>query len=500
MNAGIKIRRNIVSQIFYQVLTIALGITIPRLVLVSLGSEANGLVNSTNQAIVYLALLEGGIGWTITQSLYKPVAENDRENINGILSAANLFYRNVGTWYFVGLVVISAVYTITVKTTLPKATVASVVILTGLPQVINFYFQGKYRTLLSVNGYGYVLTNLSSGTYLLQSIAKIVLLLKGYGLVAIQGMYCVISLIQMGFILYYVRRVFPWIDLRVKPLKEKIGQRSSVFFHQISGFIFSNSDMLVLTYFCSLKVVSVYTMYMMFFSMINTMTGNLTGSMSFLMGQKFNTDRKGFLEIQNKFESLNMVLVFSCYSALCVCILPFLKLYTAGVTDIEYIDALLPFLFTGIQLLQSGRVSYQKVIEYAGKFKETQWHAVVEMIINVVVSIGAVVSFGIYGVLLGTIAALLFRSIMMIYYACTKILNISQFSVYRKWSINILLFVAFQILIRRIPVSLTNYLSICIYGAGVMLMAILVFGLPLYFYDRTSFEYCTKMLKNRFSD
>ena len=98
-----KIIRNIGSGLIYQILTLALGITIPRLVLVNLGSEANGLLNSVNQALVYLVLLEGGVGLTITQALYKPVADREHSDINGIMSAANAFYRHVGTMYFIGM-------------------------------------------------------------------------------------------------------------------------------------------------------------------------------------------------------------------------------------------------------------------------------------------------------------------------------------------------------------------------------------------------------------
>ena len=107
MNAREKIKRNIASGIFYQVVTIILGIVIPRLVLVNLGSEANGLINSTNQALTYLALLEGGMGLSITQALYKPVAIDCHQEVNEIMSTANLFYRNVGKWYFLGVIFVS---------------------------------------------------------------------------------------------------------------------------------------------------------------------------------------------------------------------------------------------------------------------------------------------------------------------------------------------------------------------------------------------------------
>ena len=81
---------NVVFGMIGQVVSIALGIVIPRLVLVSLGSETNGLLSSVNQALVYLNLLEAGIGTATLQALYKPVAEFDVNNINCDVSNESL--------------------------------------------------------------------------------------------------------------------------------------------------------------------------------------------------------------------------------------------------------------------------------------------------------------------------------------------------------------------------------------------------------------------------
>ena len=51
---GIK---NILSGFIGQLITIALGIIIPRLVLLNLGSEANGLLSTVSQIYTYFALL-----------------------------------------------------------------------------------------------------------------------------------------------------------------------------------------------------------------------------------------------------------------------------------------------------------------------------------------------------------------------------------------------------------------------------------------------------------
>ena len=229
--------------------------------------------------------------------------------------------------------------------------------------------------------------------------------------------------------------------------------------------------------------------------MISGMISTITGSFVFAMGQKYNSDRDGFLKAQNMFETANLILVFSCYSVLCLCILPFLKIYTSGITDIEYIYPKLPYFFAVIQLLQAGRFSSQKVIEYAGEFRNTQWHSACEAFINVVVSVFCVIQFGIYGVLLGTIAALLFRSIMMIYYACRKVLHIKQRTVYIKWGINVILFVAYQIIGQKMGMVPRSYLGVVLYAAILMLFALVIFGGAAMAYDKESSNEIISRLK-----
>lgn len=93
-----------------QIVSIALGILIPRLVLINLGSESNGLLSSINQALVYLNLLEAGIGTATLQALYRPVAEHNTQDINQILSATNKYYKKVGTWYFIAVMTLALVF------------------------------------------------------------------------------------------------------------------------------------------------------------------------------------------------------------------------------------------------------------------------------------------------------------------------------------------------------------------------------------------------------
>lgn len=62
MNKGKRIIKIFGYGVISQVVTLLLGIIIPKLMIVSYGSEVNGLLSSIRQVFVYVALLEAGIG------------------------------------------------------------------------------------------------------------------------------------------------------------------------------------------------------------------------------------------------------------------------------------------------------------------------------------------------------------------------------------------------------------------------------------------------------
>lgn len=486
---------NIITSFLGQIITLALGIIIPRLVLVNLGSESNGLMTSINTVLTYVALLEAGVGTASLMALYTPVALDDKQRINSILAATDSFYKRSGRWYFIAVVMMTVVFPLSIESTLPTWQIMAVTFLSGMPGVISYYFQGKYQILLRAEGKNYVLTNLNTIIHTATSIAKIVLLVSGCDIVMLQCMYMVFNLIQVIFIMLYMKKHYGWIDLHVKPDFEAIAQSKNVLVHQVSGLVFSNTDTLILTYCCGLKMVSVYSMYTTLFGIISTTIGNFSG-INFIMGQSYNTDRQRFLRLLDTYEIFNMTLTFSLFCIANIFILPFMQLYTSGVSDISYIDKYLPYLFIAVQLLSNGRNSSSYVINYAGHFQQTQGRSIFESIINIVISLVCVFKFGIYGVLFGTIAALLYRTNDMIIYANKKILNRSPWKTYRRWLVNLGMFIAFTLIskVAFAHVVLDTYPRITLWATISCVVVIPTFFVVASLCDIETYRYAKALL------
>lgn len=466
--------RNLWWGIIGTLITSVVAIIIPRLFIVNYGSEVNGLLSSIRQIYVYLALMEAGVGDAAVIALYGPIGKKDHKATNEILAATHYYYRKIGVLYAISIVALGFVYPAFLDTEIPYSVCCLVIILQGSGNVISYFFQGKYNMLLRVDNRNYVTTNLGTVTSVATDICRIILLMQGKSIIAVQTTYLVFNLLKMLYIAWYIKKNYPWIDLTVKPNFEALSQRSAVIVHQISSLVFSHTDVLILTFVCGLKTVSIYSMYATVYGMVTNVITIFSNSVQSVLGQTYHKDRKHYIELQDTFETYYLALVFALFSITSIFILPFMKIYTAG-ADINYIDWKLPLLFTAYQLLTYGRTSANLIINFAGRFKETQWRAWLETGINLLVSFVGVFKFGIYGVLIGTVAALLYRANDIIIYANKSVLKRSPWPTYRRWLINLLLLCGTVMIFIKIPMHLDSLLGLVLNAVWVSVVVFVVF-------------------------
>ena len=435
-NKDNRIKYNLISGVVYQVVLIAMSFLLPRLYLENFGSEVNGVLSTIKQIFVYMALLESGVGLATTQVLYKPVAEQNQGKINAILSATHRYYCKIGFLYGAIVLVLALVYEFIVPSDISTGVIFGVVIFTALPALFGYFIQTKYRILLEVDGRKYVITNSETALQLASNIAKILVVILTNDLLLMQLSYCILSLLQLLYVFIQAKKRYSWLDLKAKPDFEAISQRKSVLVHQISGMVFNNTDVLLLSFLCDFKVVSVYTIYNIFFSQVQTFITSIISGFSFALGQMFHVDREKFTRVYNVYETVYIMATFVIYTLMAVFLLPLIQIYTNGINDANYTNVYLVFLFVIMNLLSNGKLPSNHVLEFSGKFEETKSHAIWEMIINIAVSVVAIIKWGICGAILGTIVALLYRGTMMIYYSNKKVLNRSTIATYKIWIVN----------------------------------------------------------------
>ncbi|MEF8803959.1 MULTISPECIES: sugar isomerase [Bacteroides] len=475
MNNKQKSKQILIFGIISQVVTLLLGILLPKLLIGGFGSEVNGLLSSVKQIFVYVALLEAGVGTAALQAMYAPIAINDTLKASEIMAATNRYFRRTGFLYGLAVLVLAFAYPYIFKVELAPLTVAAIILLQGFAGVIRYFFQGKLVILLRVDGRSYVTTNIQTAVTITSYIAQILLIVLGFDIIAVQIAYFLTNLCQMIYITWYVKKQYPWLNLSAKPDYKALGQSKFVIVHQLSGLVFNNTDMIVLTYFCGLKTVSVYALYNLIFCSVGNIIDTLCSCVEFVMGQAFNSDRKRFMRLQEAYETYYLGFSFALFTIALIMIPSFMEIYAGEFTDANYTDEYLPYLFVAVNVLMYARRTSSQIINFAGAFKQTQWRSIIESVINLMVSLIMVQYIGIYGVLVGTIAALLYRTNDVIIYANWNILHRLPWQTYKRWGINLVWMVLLVYLAQWFLPEIDSFIEWCLVSAVVAIVTVVSF-------------------------
>lgn len=400
--------KNIVLSFGSQFIVLLLGFIIPRIILDNYNSDTNGLINTITQIFTYVALLEAGIAQSTTNTLYKYIQKEkiDKKNVSKVLSASHYSFKKASTYYGLIIILLSLFLPLILKTELNYYTVCLYILFEGAASLISFYFVQKWNCLLQVDGKNYIVQTIELITKVLSYGSKIVLSLFGLNIVFIQLLFFIISVIKVLIYKKYINKNYNWVEISKEHKNVKLADRNSYIISELAWTVFSSTDLIILSIFCSTKLSSIYSIYNMVFLALSSLLNSVFNSMKYILGQSFFENK---INYHIKHDLFNSIFVGIMTILLCVSyhlIIPFVELYTAGIEDINYIYYYFPIMFCLIQLFSWSRYVSGNLTAIAGYAKYTSYISVAETAINLILSIILVNKYGIAGVLLATVVAL----------------------------------------------------------------------------------------------
>ena len=132
--------KNMITNIFLQIVVAISGIILPRFFIECYGSSVNGMITSLTQFLSYIGLVEAGIGSASIVALYKPLAENDYKMTSQVLSATKRFYRKAGWVYLALTLVLAVAYPLIVGEQVEQELVIWMVLVLSSSTVIDFLY------------------------------------------------------------------------------------------------------------------------------------------------------------------------------------------------------------------------------------------------------------------------------------------------------------------------------------------------------------------------
>ena len=438
---------NTIFALIEQIVAIICGFILPRLILVYFGSKYNGLITSVTQFLTCAVLLRSGIGGATRAALYKPLAKKDKDEINSIVKATDIFMKKIGFILISIIILFSLIYPIFVLNEFEYIFTATLFLIIGMSTFAESFFGITYLIVLQADQKLWVTSLLKSICYILNIVISVILLKLNFGIHIVKLGSALIYVIYPIVLQIYVRKKYK-INLKVEPNNNSIKQRWDSFWHQVATFTMSNTDVIVLTLFTNMLTVSVYSVYRLVVSALERTIQSFSSGLEAAFGNMIANKEKETLENNaNLIEFLLLSVSSFVFSIAMVTILPFINIYTKDINDVNYIRPVFAFIILLAQYFNSIRIPYQTIVQAAGKYKETKKGAIIEPIINICISIIGVIKFGLVGVAIGTLVATIFRTIQYSKYMCDNIVNKNYFISIKKIIISLL-----EILVVIIPI------------------------------------------------
>lgn len=476
---GKRAKLNIVVSLLGQLIALASGLVLPGLLINAFGSEAYGATASITQFLGYITLLEGGIGGVARAALYKPLAEGDMQKVSAVLQELRRFFRIIA-FVFAGYVLVLACgfQTISHTETLDWMTSFLLVVVISLSTFAQYFIGITNAMLLQASHKTYITQVISSGAVVLNACLTVLLVFLGCNLIIVKLVSSCVFVLRPVAQWWYVRRNYQLVN-KVPRDKNLLKQKWEGLGQHIAFFLHSHTDVAVLTLLADLKQVAVYSVYHMVVSHIQSLTVSFASGMEAVFGDML--AKKEDKELHSSFGSYETLLSFVsvvAFAVTAVLIIPFIRLYTAGVTDTNYIEPAFSVVLPLASMVYCIRQPYHAMTVAAGRFKETRTAAYGEVIINVVLSVVLVFRFQLLGVAIATLAATGFRLVYYAIYLRKHILRRSIWLFVKRMAVNGFgftgIFLVGRMLADRIPTG--NYLQWLICAVVVGVFAVVFMG------------------------
>ena len=435
MSTRAVILKNISANLLLQIITALGGFILPPLIVVTYGSATNGMIASIKQFIAYLTLLEAGIGAAAIVALYQALTSHNICLRNRILAATQRFYRISGSLFALGLLVLAILFAWLTEKQINATLTFYMVLIMGAVNIMDFFYFGSYRALLTADQKTYVVSVVQAGSILANIAVCYWLIKSGYSILIVQIASSIILISKFFLYRCYVKHTYPDLDQQDTNHAEPyhLQQTWDALTHQLTGLLIFSSPLVLITLFLSLKDASIYAVYALIFGAIKMALQSISQGMQAIFGHSLNIDfnhtRRNFC----RYNRLFMCFLGWVYTCTGLLLAPFIQIYTENMTDANYHQPRLGLLFLLVGIIENSRIPAMTMIMAAGRYKETKPQALIEAALNLTCSICFIQLWGIAGILLAALTSFLYRSSEMLYYNCKHILSLSCVRPYMLW-------------------------------------------------------------------
>ena len=462
------------------------------LILKNYGSDFNGVIATANQFVNLILIVEGGFTTAINVALFKPFVDNNQKKINQIMSAAKTTFFKIGFIFLLIGVTISLIYPIFIKSNLPYLTVFLIFLMVMLGTSYNLLFVYRNQIMFQVSQKEYLYSFFAIIINVLSSLTTIILAYYKISMLIIR-LFILIYIIINGVIIYILfKKTFPNIE-KDKPDYKSIKGTKDIMIQKLTSVIYLSSPLLFISTFISTKMASVYAVYSSIYNIVKSIITSLIAAPVNGFGQLISKSKGD--EIYNKFklyEFIVIIITTILLTSVLNVIIPFIRIYTVSVKDINYVSNPIAILLASIVLFEVIHIPSGNIINVSGNFKAAKKIQLITCtMLIVLLSIGGYF-FKIYGILGATLITNITLTSMEVYYTHVKIFNKNTKDFICKILLNVLIIIIIVVLFYLLNINIANYLEFLLVG----LIATIISSIIIIVFNYLVFENEIKQIYN----
>lgn len=400
-----NVLKNVVATWIGQIVIVVCNLISRAVFIKILPIEYLGLNGLFNNVLILLSFADLGLGLSVSYYLYEPLAKKDDARITYIIRIYKKIYSLLGCVIFVVGVLLIPFLSVILKDC--KIFEIKQIYLLHIINTSISYFNVHKVTLLSADQKNYINSMYTNTVKIMQVVLSSIILFITQNYIAYYLVQIVATVVINGLISGYVNKIYPYINDKVDvshirkighEIKENIG---AMVLHKFSSVIVNGTDNILISLYVSIVSVGLYSNYSMIINNISNVLSQFFWSMASGIGNFAASE--SYKKKTQLFYTL-LFLEFWLYGFCSICLFVLLSSFIKIWLGAEFIlgqDII--FVLVLNFYMQGMRKIVLAFRDAEGLFRQDSYKAVLEAIINLVVSLYLVQRMGLVGTFIGTV-------------------------------------------------------------------------------------------------
>ncbi len=380
-----------------------------------LGLSMAGVDTTFKNFLQVLSLAELGLSTGLLYKLYKPIEEKNNREIKKVLNFYKQAYKVIASVFMGGAVVISLVVNFFIEDTDKSPLYISILFILYASDTVASYLFANRKALIVADQNNYIVNRNDAFISLITLVSQVTLLYLTKSFIVYAVVKIVCRLIGASFIGNKFRKMYPEVakdkskeTITGDEKKSLIKNMSAMLCHRIGGVSVTATGSAIISKMLGTVQAGIYGNYTIITTALMQLVTQVFNGVTASFGNIITVESKETIYKRFKLLYFFNYLIFSFFTiSVGVIIQPFMKLWMHGDPNSLFADRTVVLLLCYFYVFGIRRVILMAK-DSAGLYRQDQWFAILEAVLNIVMSVVFVLWFkSVDGIILANILSML---------------------------------------------------------------------------------------------